>query len=168
MKTNILLIASLFSVAAMTSCGNSGEKTPANDSVVTTLTEVTTEVEEIAPAANADSTTAETAGDIVIELKGGQALPDNGKPNVLDFNAIWCGPCKNFAPIFHKVAGKYADKANFLSVDVDSCKALAEQYNVANIPTVAIVYPASASKEAVVKVGQMPEKDFVKFLNENL
>ena len=66
------------------------------------------------------------------------------------------------------MAGKYADKANFLSVDVDSCKALAEQYNVANIPTVAIVYPASASKEAVVKVGQMPEKDFVKFLNENL
>lgn len=42
------------------------------------------------------------------------------EPIVVDFWADWCPPCKEFSPIFHKVAKKYKGKVRFISVNVDS------------------------------------------------
>lgn len=161
MKLNLLLIAGLFSMAAMTSCGNSNKKAPATDSIVGTETIVEETTQETKTATT-------PAKDVVVELKANEALPDNGKPTVIDFNATWCGPCKNFAPTFHKVAADYAEKANFLSVDVDVCEKLAKEFNVTNIPMIAIVYPKSAGKQPVTKVGFMSEQEFTALLNSNL
>ena len=55
---------------------------------------------------------------------------------VIDFNAAWCGPCKMFAPIFERVAEKNADRAEFVSIDVDRVPELAEKYSVKSIPAI--------------------------------
>ena len=59
----------------------------------------------------------------------------NGKPSVIDFSATWCGPCKMMKPIFHKLAAEFADKYNFITIDVDEVPALAEKYHIQAVPT---------------------------------
>ena len=83
--------------------------------------------------------TTENAG--VVVLAKGAALPKTDKLMVLDFNAVWCGPCRQLAPAFEKAAEDYAGKAVFVSVNVDSCPEIAQQFGVQGIPHVSFVQP---------------------------
>lgn len=59
---------------------------------------------------------------------------------VVRFGAPWCAPCNRLTPVFHRQAGKYADQAMFLLVDVDDSPDIADQFNVSNVlPTVVFV-----------------------------
>lgn len=66
-------------------------------------------------------------------------MPD--RPIVIDFSATWCGPCREFKPVFEKVAAQYAGKIKFLSADVDECPRLASRYGVTAIPHITIITP---------------------------
>lgn len=55
---------------------------------------------------------------------------------VVDFFATWCGPCKMIAPMLEKFSEQYSD-ATFIKVDVDAVPALAQQYEVSAMPTIA-------------------------------
>ena len=56
---------------------------------------------------------------------------------LVDFHAVWCGPCKFTNPIIEELAvdKKYKDKVTFVKVDVDENNDIASQYNVFSIPT---------------------------------
>lgn len=83
-------------------------------------------------------------------------------PVVIDFNATWCGPCRQFAPIFDKVAEKYQQKATFHSCDVDQAPKLAEKFAISSIPTIVVIRPDGSIDRTT---GAMSEDAFVKFLN---
>lgn len=96
----------------------------------------------------------------VIELAAGESLDFVGPlstPIVVDFNATWCGPCKQFKPIFDVMAEKYDGKVRFISVDVDKCPKVANQYQVQSIPTILFV---STDCNVSRSVGFMSESDF--------
>jgi len=57
---------------------------------------------------------------------------------ILDFWAPWCGPCKQFAPIFEKVAGEYPDIL-FGKVNTEEEQELAGHFQIRSIPTTIIL-----------------------------
>ena len=59
-----------------------------------------------------------------------------GSVVVVDFWAPWCGPCRNFAPIFDEASTTIGDAAEFVKVNVDDHREIARQHNISSIPTV--------------------------------
>jgi thioredoxin 1 len=73
---------------------------------------------------------------------------------LIDFWAAWCGPCRQFAPVFERVSEKNPD-AVFAKVDTEDQQELAAQYGVTSIPTL-VVY-----RDGIPVFGQpgaLPEK----------
>ena len=54
---------------------------------------------------------------------------------IVDFWAVWCGPCRVLKPLLHKIAGEHPE-IQLLTVDVDQNQELAAQYDINSIPAV--------------------------------
>ena len=69
------------------------------------------------------------------------SLPHETLPTIIDFNAVWCGPCQRFTPIFARVARNIMAEAIFMSVDVDKSSELARMFEVRSIPQLTVLMP---------------------------
>ncbi len=161
MKLSGIILPAILSAAvlSLSSCGHKTEKSA---------------TEELQETENAMQTAAETqateaAGihsNAVIVLAENEQLPKvDGKPMIIDFNATWCGPCRQFAPNFEAIAEKNAGKALFYSVDVDKHPALAKQYNVQGIPMVLFISPDGKTDSMV---GYRDESEFAAIVAAHL
>ncbi len=56
---------------------------------------------------------------------------------LIDFWAAWCGPCRQFAPIFERVSERNED-AVFAKVDTEAEPELAQMYGITAIPTLVV------------------------------
>lgn len=86
-------------------------------------------------------------------------------PAVVDFWAVWCGPCKMIAPLVDELAKEYAGRAVFAKVDVDSCPKVAAQYSIRSIPTV-LFFKGGKVVEQVI--GAVPKKVLVEKMEATL
>jgi len=68
---------------------------------------------------------------------------NNERPVVVDFWAVWCGPCKMVAPEMEKLAEKYAGSVDVVKVDVDANPQLSQLFNIMSIPTIAFFRPGT-------------------------
>lgn len=76
-----------------------------------------------------------------IDMTGAQltkAMQKTDQLLVVDFWAAWCGPCKMFAPTFAQAAAELEPKARFIKINTEQEQAIAGQFNIRSIPTLAI------------------------------
>ncbi len=56
-------------------------------------------------------------------------------PTLVDFWAIWCGPCKQIAPLVDAVADEFQGKLKVAKMDVDRHQIVPQRYSIRSIPT---------------------------------
>ncbi|VVB93808.1 putative Thioredoxin [uncultured archaeon] len=54
---------------------------------------------------------------------------------LMDFFAVWCGPCKMQDPINEEIKKKFGDRIEFKKIDVDTDQELAIKYTIHAVPT---------------------------------
>lgn len=87
-----------------------------------------------------------------------ELVMNSDKPVMIDFWAVWCGPCRMIAPIVEEMSAEYEGKAVIGKVDVDNNQEVAMKYGIRNIPTVLFV----KNGEVVDKqVGAAPKQAFI-------
>ena len=62
---------------------------------------------------------------------------NSDKPVLVDFYAVWCGPCKMVSPIIDEIAEERQD-IKVCKVNVDEAQGLAARFSVMSIPTLAV------------------------------
>jgi putative thioredoxin len=86
-------------------------------------------------------------------------------PVVVDFWAEWCAPCRALGPAIEKEIAKRPGKLELVKVNVDNEQAIASQYGIQSIPTVAVFRDGKPVKGFI---GAYPGSVIGKFLDELL
>lgn len=67
-----------------------------------------------------------------------QEIIDSERPVLIDFFATWCQPCKVQSSVLNTVKENVGEKARIIKIDVDQYPAIASQYGVRGVPTLAV------------------------------
>ncbi len=87
------------------------------------------------------------------------------KPVLVDFWAVWCGPCKMIAPTVEEIAKEYDGKLKVGKVDVDHNQAVAQKFGIRSIPTL-LIFKGGKVVEQVV--GAVPKKALIDKITKHL
>ncbi|MEG0961629.1 MAG: thioredoxin [Lachnospiraceae bacterium] len=69
-------------------------------------------------------------------------------PVLVDFWAVWCGPCQMQGPVIEQAADKFKEQIKVTKLNVDEVGSIAQQYGVMSIPTL-ILFQNGQVKERV-------------------
>ena len=67
-----------------------------------------------------------------------EVVVNSDVPVLIDFWAVWCGPCKVIAPYVEELAVEYAGKVKVGKCDVDNNQKIALKHGIRSIPTLLI------------------------------
>ncbi|HOJ17884.1 MAG TPA: thioredoxin [Ignavibacteriaceae bacterium] len=90
---------------------------------------------------------------------------DSDIPVLVDFWAVWCGPCRMIAPIVEELAGEFEGRVKVGKLDVDNNQQSAMTYGVRSIPTLLIF---KGGKVVNTIIGAVPKAKIVQAISAAL
>jgi thioredoxin 1 len=87
------------------------------------------------------------------------------KPVLVDYWAVWCGPCRMIAPILEEIHAAHGDKLSIVKLNVDENPRSASDYGIVSIPTLNVFQGGKVVKQII---GAKPRAALLKDLAEFL
>ncbi|MBI4512807.1 MAG: thioredoxin [Gemmatimonadetes bacterium] len=84
---------------------------------------------------------------------------------MVDFWAVWCGPCRIVAPIVEHLARQYAGRMKVAKLDVDANPRTAQRFNIRSIPSILFF---KDGKVVDTVIGAVPKPYLEKKIEEHL
>lgn len=84
------------------------------------------------------------------------------KIRLLDFWALWCGPCQMMKPVIEELEKELAGKVEFVEINVDEDNETASKYGVMGIPTFVI---EKDGREVARKTGFTSKEELLKLIS---
>jgi len=106
----------------------------------------------------------------VIELTAAnweQEVVKSEQPVLVDFWAVWCGPCRQLAPTIDKIATDFAGKVKVGKVNTEDAPEIAARYRISAIPQI-MIFKGSDQPIERPSPGVKSEADISKMLNRHL
>jgi thioredoxin 1 len=86
-------------------------------------------------------------------------------PVLVDFWAVWCGPCRMVAPFVEQIAEEYKDRLKVAKLNVDENQAVPAKYGIMSIPTL-LLFKGGELRETIV--GALPKDKIVAAVSKHL
>ena len=84
---------------------------------------------------------------------------------VIDFNAVWCAPCRMLAPVLEELSEDYAGRVSFYAIDTDENSDLSAGFGIMSIPAVIIM---KDGKQVDMSIGFVPKTNIASLIEKNL
>lgn len=94
-----------------------------------------------------------------------QEVIESDVPVLVDFWAVWCGPCKMLTPTIDQLSSEFDSKVKVGKVNVDENQQLAAQYGIMSIPTIIVFHEGKVVEQFI---GVQPKNVYADALNKYL
>ncbi len=85
------------------------------------------------------------------------------KPALVDFWAVWCGPCRAVTPIIEELAAEQGDKVNVFKMNIDDNPQTPAQFGVRSIPTIMLFKDGKMLDQVV---GAVPKSELERLISQ--
>jgi thioredoxin 1 len=101
----------------------------------------------------------------ITEYNFNSEVLESAVPVLVDFFAVWCGPCQVVAPILEKLVSRFQGKAKVARLNVDEQGSIAAKYKITSIPTL-MLFAKGEVKDQMI--GAASENAIAEMIEKNL